>query len=333
MLPRISIITPSFQQAAFLSECLASVRSQDYPELEHIAVDGGSTDGSKEILAADGGLSWWCSEADRGQSHAINKGLQHATGAVFGWLNSDDLLLPGALRKVGEAFASDPELLVHGGLRLMQEADGRRGPLPLDDAADHASLFIDPKINQQSTFFRLDAVRSIGGVEEELHYAMDLELWWQLLFAHGTAHLRFDPVELAVFRMHVDSKTGEGTSGFRAETAAILMGMASRLGLQDWIAVLRIAYPNVPTLRAMPLDEQHRSIVHRMLTAFLLKWHGSIHERTDFEMMRAFRRTITIDPTTLDPRYTERLAALDRQLNVPNWLAFRVKRKLHHLAP
>ena len=225
MLPRISIITPSFQQAAFLPECLSSVRSQGYADLEHIVVDGGSTDGSKDILAADGGLSWWCSEADRGQSHAINKGLQHATGPVFAWLNSDDLLLPDALRKVGEAFANDPKLMAFGGVRLLQEQNGERKPLPLDDAADRTSLFTDPKINQQSTFYRMDAVKAIGGVEEKLHYTMDLELWWQLLFAHGTEHLRFEPVDLAVFRMHAASKTGEGMSDqqLRDETLTMLL--------------------------------------------------------------------------------------------------------------
>ena len=108
-LPRITLITPSYQQAEYLEECLASVQAQAYPDLEHIVVDGGSTDGSRAIIEryADR-LAWWCSEKDGGQSDAINKGLGHATGQVFGWLNSDDLLLPGALLRVGEAFAADP---------------------------------------------------------------------------------------------------------------------------------------------------------------------------------------------------------------------------------
>jgi hypothetical protein len=170
-------------------------------------------------------------------------------------------------------------------------------------------------------------------VEEKLHYAMDLELWWQLLFAHGTEHLRFDPVELAVFRMHAASKTGEGMSGFRTETAAILMGMARELNLHEWIAVLTVSYPEVPALRPMQLEEKHRSIVERMLTSFLLKWHGTIHERSDFEMMRAFRRSVAIDLSLMGAQAAERLAAVDHQLDVSNWLAFRVKRKLDHLAP
>ena len=97
-LPRITIITPSYQQAGFLEECIRSIHDQGYPDLEHIIVDGGSTDGSREIIEryADK-LAWWCCEKDKGQSDAINKGLARATGQVFGWLNSDDLLLPGSL--------------------------------------------------------------------------------------------------------------------------------------------------------------------------------------------------------------------------------------------
>src|SRR5690606_9793571 len=109
----------------------------------------------------------------------------------FGWLNSDDALLPGALARVGEAFAADPELLMYGGRRVILREDGRRETAPLDDPSDKESLFTRPRINQQSTFYRMDAVRAIGGVEERLRYALDYELWLQLLFRHGTGHLRF----------------------------------------------------------------------------------------------------------------------------------------------
>ena len=106
MLPRITLITPSFRQAAFLEECLRSVHDQGYPNLEHMVVDGGSTDGSAAIIESYAAkLAWWCSERDRGQSHALNKGLARATGEVFGWINSDDLLLPGSLQRVGEALS------------------------------------------------------------------------------------------------------------------------------------------------------------------------------------------------------------------------------------
>ena len=104
---RITIVTPSFQQAAFLPECLRSVAAQDHPDVEHIVVDGGSTDGSRALIEAHGEhLAWWCCEADQGQSDALNKGLSHATGEVFSWLNSDDLLLPGTLQEVAPILGS-----------------------------------------------------------------------------------------------------------------------------------------------------------------------------------------------------------------------------------
>src|SRR5262245_17911524 len=115
-LPLISIVTPSFNQAAFLEETLRSVTAQEYPRVEHIVIDGGSTDGSVDILRRHAaGLRAWVSEKDRGQSHAINKGFAIASGDVLTWLNSDDTLLPGALRAVGETFARRADVdLVYG---------------------------------------------------------------------------------------------------------------------------------------------------------------------------------------------------------------------------
>ena len=333
-LPRISLITPSFMQAAFLDRCLASVREQAYPAIEHIVVDGGSTDGSVRLIEeAANDLAWWCSEKDLGQSHAINKGLAHATGEIFGWLNSDDILLPGALAKVGAAFATDPDLVVYGGRRIFRSATGADIVSGLDDVARPDALFIDPCVNQQSTFIRLSAVKAIGGVEIALHYAMDLELWWQLMFAHGAEHLRFDPVDLAVFRYHADNKTVKDQAEFRNETAAILRQLAVQVDQQDLLAVLDRGYPTGLTIRPMSVDRSHAPIIRRMIVHFLLKWNHIVHERSQFEMMRMFRRTVDLRAVWLDDVNIERLALLDRQLRVPGWLAFRIKRKFHHLVP
>ena len=124
--PSISIVTPSFNQGEFLEDTLKSVLAQAYPELEYIVVDGGSTDDSVDIIQRYAEqLDWWVSEADHGQSEAINKGFRQATGELIGWVNSDDLLMPGTLLKVAEAFENNPDaVLVYGDVDSI-DADGQ----------------------------------------------------------------------------------------------------------------------------------------------------------------------------------------------------------------
>lgn len=331
---RISIVTPSFQQAAYLEECLRSVREQDGVEVEHIVVDGGSTDGSKAIIERNAGsLAWWCSGKDGGQSDAINKGLAHATGEVFGWLNSDDALLPGALRRVADAFDADPGLLVFGGRVVHREADGERPFMALNDAHDEHQLFRDPVINQPATFLRMDVVKAIGGVDPALRYVMDLELWWQLLFRHGTAHLRFEPVELAVFRLHDQSKTTTAHAGFLDEIASLLHGLCEKSGNEALAGILALGHPIAGGLRGIPVDGSRHELVRGMAIHFLLKWHGTIHRRRQFEMMKALR---ALDPPArtlagLPKLLLDRWAALDDQLMPPTWLRFRLRRKWRSL--
>ena len=117
-LPRISVVVPSYEQGEYLEQALRSLLLQGYPDLELLVVDGGSQDSSVDVLRNyESYLDFWVSEADRGQTHAINKGFERATGEVLGWLNSDDILLPGSLERIGAAFARDAEMaaepLVH----------------------------------------------------------------------------------------------------------------------------------------------------------------------------------------------------------------------------
>lgn len=328
---RISIVTPSFQQAAHLGACLDSVRQQE-GEVEHIVVDGGSTDGSKAVIerhAAD--LAWWCSGPDAGQSAAINKGLAHATGTVFNWLNSDDALLPHALRHVAEAFAADPGLLAFGGQRRVIPADGMGTVQRIDDPAEHDALFIRPQVNQQSTFYRLDAVRAIGGVEEKLQYAMDYELWLQLLFRHGTSRLRFDPVPLAVFNLRSESKTGTGRWAFANEIAGVLHGLCMATGNQALATVLAMGHTLPVGLRAIPAGREHAPLVRRMAVHFLLKWYHAVFNERQFHMMRALCEAVPLEKEDLAPDEVQWHAMLKAQLAVPGWWAFRLRRKWRHL--
>lgn len=328
--PRISLITPSFQQAEYLEECLVSVQQQRYPRLEHIVMDGGSSDGSVDIIERHAAhLSAWSSRRDNGQSDAINKGLELATGEIFGWLNSDDALLPGALQCAAEAFRADPNLLIYGGGIRLRDANGERSA-GRTNSTNSDQLFIEPVINQPATFLRLHAVRALGGVETNLRYVMDLELWWQLLFRHGTAHLRFVPTDLAMFRLHDASKTVQQQQGFLDETASLLHGLCMRSGNDDLLPVLELGHTIREDLRVIPAEGAHRDLVRSMVFHFLLKWNGRIHNRQQFRMMKAFRGRSAQGVRFL-PGMDQRMQALQEELRPATWPLFRLRRKWKHL--
>jgi glycosyltransferase involved in cell wall biosynthesis len=209
MPPRITIVTPSLNQAAFLERTIRSVLEQGYPDLEYFVFDGGSTDGSIEILERyDDRIAYWESVPDRGQSHAINKGLERATGEIVAYLNSDDYYLPGALSAIAEAFERDPSVgWVCGACRYLH-ADGSlnmiwrprlpEGPRPLWVR----DMWYVP---QASSFWRRSEVERIGGFREDLHYGMDTEFGIRLALA-GVLPVLLDR-ELAVRAHHELAKS------------------------------------------------------------------------------------------------------------------------------
>lgn len=333
MLPRVTIATPSFQQAAFLEECLRSVREQGGAPVEHLVADGGSSDGSRGIIEHHAhALAWWCSEPDRGQAHAINKMLAKANGEVFNWINSDDLLLPGALARVADAFAREPHAMAVTGVRLRRAAGMPDEPMPAEDAADTESWFIAPRVNQQATFYRTSALRAIGGVEEKLRYVFDLELWWQLLFRYGPSAVRVVPWQLAVFRHHPASKTATSQPAFVHETASILCGLCAQAGLHQHARLLAIGHDITGGLRPIPAGPRQASLIDRMAWRFMLKWHHTPFSKAEFRMVKAWLRELR-PPTGLPAADAERLAALRQQLRPPSWWVFRLRRKLRHLRP
>lgn len=331
-LPRITIITPSYQQAPYLEECIRSLHDQGYPDLEHIIVDGGSTDGSREIIEryADK-LAWWCCEKDKGQSDAINKGLARATGQVFGWLNSDDLLLPGSLHAVGEAFAAHPDMTVFSGACIERTDGGGERLMAQTDAGDPEGFIVHPLINQQSTFMRMDLVKALPGVEAKLHYVMDYELWLQLMFRHGAADVWVDPRPLAVFRLHPVSKTSTVHHRFLDETASMLHSLSLATGQPHLARVLEKGHRISEGLRDFPVGAAHRPLVWRMVVWFLLRWHHHIYSAADLRMMKAFLREVHPEEGDLDAQQRAWLRTVTLEANVPNWPLFRLRRKWRHL--
>jgi glycosyltransferase involved in cell wall biosynthesis len=204
--PKISIITPSFNQATFLERTIQSVIRQDYSNYEYIVIDGASTDESVEIIKKYGDkLAYWVSEKDRGQSHAINKGFKRATGDIFCWINSDDCLKPGALSCVAKQLSNYQDCLwLVGACELIDE---QGNPIDIRKINEISlSTFANWNTNwftQQSTFWTRTLLDKVGLLNESLHYAMDYDLWLRM-FAESNP-IAIDRV-LAQYRFHSKAK-------------------------------------------------------------------------------------------------------------------------------
>jgi glycosyltransferase involved in cell wall biosynthesis len=217
-----SIVTPCLNARATIAETLQSVRDQRYEPLEHVIVDGGSTDGTLELLPGAPGVRY-VSEPDRGLSDAFNKGVRMARNDVVGWLNADDVYLPGALQRVAEAFERRPDALWATGSCLIIDGDGneiRRGVTRYKDALLKRwsfPLFLTQNfISSPATFIRREAFDLVGGFEERFRYSMDYDVWLKL--GRRSAPIVIDE-PLACFRMAEGSLSMTGFERQFAEHA------------------------------------------------------------------------------------------------------------------
>ena len=206
-LPRVSIVTPSYNQARFLEQTIQSVLEQDYPNLEYFVMDGGSTDGSLEIIQRYAPrLAGWVCEKDRGQTDALNKGFARATGQILAWLNSDDTYEPGAVSAAVAALTSRPDAAAIYGEANFIDENGRvigRFPAAQTDLPRLRRGYV--YVPQQATFFRGDLWRAIGPLDPSFYFAMDYDLWVRLA---GRGPLVYLPGQVwANFRLHSGAKT------------------------------------------------------------------------------------------------------------------------------
>lgn len=234
-LPRISIVTPSFNQAASIEETIRSVLLQQYPNLEYIVIDGGSTDGSGEIIRRYAPwLSDWIGEPDHGQTDALNKGFARATGDWVAWINSDDRYLPNAFARVSTAIESAPASvgLVFGDLELMLDNMTRVIGYPTQTTRLLDALAFP---FQQTCFFKHSVLKKMGVLDVSLHYAMDADILLRLM---ANADWLYVPMALASFRVQGETKTNTSEEKFAHEMLILL----------ERVLANRAAYPKLQAL-------------------------------------------------------------------------------------
>ena len=214
-LPRITIVTPSFNQGQYLEQTICSVLDQKYPNLEYIICDGGSTDRSVEIIKKyEKHLAWWCAEKDNGQSHAINKGLNRGTGDIFAYINSDDCYLPESIVRVADTYREGGKFIV--GWSQYLEPNGDLRPYPVQAHSEPSDWLIKNPIPQQSSFWTAQIWKELGAFREDLHFSFDYEYWLRIRFKAGIGpHVVHQC--MAIFRLHEKSKTCSGEQPFEPE--------------------------------------------------------------------------------------------------------------------
>jgi len=302
----VSIVTPSYNQATFLEQTIQSVLSQEYPSIEYILVDGGSTDGSLEIIERyRQRFAWWVSEPDSGQAQAINKGLSRATGEFIAWLNSDDLYLAGAISQAVTALQDNPKLgFVFGDAITIDAADNPLSRLRFEDyqLLDLIGFRI---ICQPAVFMRRSVLEQAGYLDESYHYLLDHQLWVRLARQAPFQHL---PTIWAAARHHAAAKNVSQAAGFGQEAFRIL----------DWMGA---------DSELAPLVHAHQRRIqagaHRLNARYLLD--GGFPAPA----LRAYARTLWLSPGFALQHWHRMLYAALSLLggkNLAEWY-YRIKRK------
>lgn len=230
----VSIVTPSYNQSAFLEETILSVLQQEDVDIEHIIIDGGSTDGSLDIIKKYAGrLAWWVSERDSGQADAINKGLRRATGEYIAWLNSDDLYMPGAVAQAAAALGSNPEVGFVFGDAITIDTQGRKlNDLTFGDWGLE-ELMAFRIICQPAVFMRRSVLEKAGYLDTTYHYMLDHQLWLRLARIAPIQHI---PSTWAAARHHPEAKNVAQPAGFSDETLRLLEWMREQPDLAPLVA-------------------------------------------------------------------------------------------------
>ncbi len=317
--PKITVITPSYNQGDFIEETICSVLDQNYPNLEYFVIDGGSKDNTVAIIKKYAEcLSYWVSEKDSGQSEAINKGFKRATGEIVTWLNSDDVLMPGCLQEVANVFqtSNDNVGLVYGGVELFE------GQKVLDRNITRATpskeaFAAGMVFSQPSSFFKRSYLEQVGYLEPSFHLGLDYDLFARLNLVCDFAQTN---KTLARYRLHDSSKSVLEHSSFINDWSAVFTHLCKNLGWENSLSVLHnfgVTYKAYPDYTFTPIffpNEQKSLFFHLAHLVKFSYWDGSFDRAkwiNDY-MVKNFETTWFSE----DPRYF----ALQNKLKLPSWL-------------
>ena len=285
MLPLISIVIPSFNQGKYIEQTIVSIIEQSYKKVEIIIIDAASTDETVAVIKKyEQYIAYWVSEPDRGQSHAINKGLEKCNGEVFNWINSDDYLEPGALQNIATLFGENNDVqVVCGFTRCFFDEDNstsheyRMGVKPT--VAETISLV---EMNQPGSFYLTNIVKEFGGVNESLRYVFDDELWFRFLCKYGIENIYLTDKRFAHFRLHGSSKSvGEGFTLFGKEINALYIDILTNAQAPIWL--LDCMKETEPSAKYISAGKWEISKLEKQkfIAAFAVKYINSIYIKGD----------------------------------------------------
>lgn len=218
--PKITVVTPSFNQGQFIEATIQSVLGQEYPNLEYIICDGGSTDGTVDILKKyDDKIAWWCSEKDKGQSNAINKGMRRATGDIVCWINSDDVLLPGALLAVAKFYSNHPDTDFANGYTVEIDKEGTIINFTHIIMSHFFFRHGCYNISQPGMFWKRAIFDKIGYLDESFHAKMDVE--WLIRVYEAGLKVRRINCNLGAIRIYPETKTAQGGAIWKRDADAL----------------------------------------------------------------------------------------------------------------
>lgn len=283
-LPLVTVVTPSFNQARYLRQTIESVLSQDYPRIEYIVMDGGSTDGSVDIIRGfESRLSHWQSGPDRGQAHAVNEGWRHGRGDILAFLNSDDYYLPGAIHEVVQAFLDAPAAgLVFGQGNWVAEDGSLRQTTAIGGTAQQMVEGLT-SVPQPAAFIRRTVIERVGWLDESLHFTLDKEFYLRVI---GTCAFVVLDRPLACLRLQPDSKSVSSGASFAPEMIALGERIATH---PDAYPLCRVdprairARANQSAAQFLYMAGRYRDAVRHLGTALRLspsaeRWRMATHE-------------------------------------------------------